>query len=84
MNITDLVRDHHARVFRVARGIVRDAATAEDVTQDVFLDLLRNPGAADNRSRRRIDTAAAGTAEPDTRSVRDVDTLRHVLLDSGS
>jgi RNA polymerase sigma-70 factor (ECF subfamily) len=38
-----IVRDHHALVYRVALGIVRDPATAEDIAQDVFLDFLRHP-----------------------------------------
>jgi len=33
---------HHRAVFRTARAIVRDAALAEDVTQEVFLKLYRN------------------------------------------
>ncbi|MBI2920690.1 MAG: sigma-70 family RNA polymerase sigma factor [Planctomycetes bacterium] len=45
-----LVRDYHALVFHVARGIVRDTATAEDVAQDVFLDFLRHPGALERAS----------------------------------
>jgi RNA polymerase sigma-70 factor (ECF subfamily) len=35
-----LVREHHAAVFRSARRILRDEATAEDVTQQVFLRVL--------------------------------------------
>jgi RNA polymerase sigma factor (sigma-70 family) len=33
---------HHRAVFRTARALVRDAALAEDVTQEVFLRLYRN------------------------------------------
>jgi RNA polymerase sigma factor (sigma-70 family) len=33
---------HHRAVFRAARSVVRDAALAEDVTQEVFLRLYRN------------------------------------------
>ncbi|MCC6738065.1 MAG: sigma-70 family RNA polymerase sigma factor [Planctomycetia bacterium] len=41
----DLLRDHHATVYRVALGVLRDPAAAEDVAQDVFLAFLRNPQA---------------------------------------
>jgi len=33
---------HHRVVFRAARSVVRDAAIAEDVTQEVFLRLYNN------------------------------------------
>ena len=33
---------HHRAVFRTARAVLRDAALAEDVTQEVFLRLYRN------------------------------------------
>lgn len=42
---SDLVREHHATVYRVALGILRDSSAAEDVAQDVFLSFLRNPSA---------------------------------------
>ncbi len=48
---SELVREHHATVYRVALGVLRDSAAAEDVAQDVFLSFLRNPSAisrADN------------------------------------
>jgi RNA polymerase sigma factor (sigma-70 family) len=35
---------HHRAVFRTARAVVRDTGLAEDVTQEVFLRLYRNPG----------------------------------------
>jgi RNA polymerase sigma-70 factor (ECF subfamily) len=33
---------HHRTVFRAARSVVRDAALAEDVTQETFLRLYKN------------------------------------------
>jgi RNA polymerase sigma factor (sigma-70 family) len=33
---------HHRAVFRTARAVLRDAALAEDVTQEVFLRLYRH------------------------------------------
>ena len=36
-----LFREHHERVFRVARRITGDAADAEDVLQTVFLRIMR-------------------------------------------
>ena len=35
--------EHHRCVFRAARSVVRDAALAEDVTQEVFIRLYRDP-----------------------------------------
>ena len=37
---------HHRAVFATARAILRDAALAEEVTQDVFLKLYRHQGSA--------------------------------------
>ena len=36
-----LFHRYHRLVFRVARGILRDGAEAEDVTQEVFLEVYR-------------------------------------------
>ncbi|MBP7929297.1 MAG: RNA polymerase sigma factor [Acidimicrobiia bacterium] len=36
-DISEIVREHSAAVFRVAVSIVRDRALAEDVTQDTFV-----------------------------------------------
>src|ERR1700752_3874964 len=33
---------HHRAVFSMARAVVRDSAVAEEITQDVFLNLLRH------------------------------------------
>jgi len=37
---------YHRAVFRTACAVVRDSALAEDVTQEVFLRLYKNPDAA--------------------------------------
>src|SRR5690349_3770650 len=37
---------HHRAVFATARAILRDAALAEEVTQDVFLKLYRHQSSA--------------------------------------
>lgn len=38
----ELVREHQAMVYSLARNFVRDAAIAEDLAQEVFLHLFRN------------------------------------------
>ena len=39
---TELVRTHEGMVFSIARHVVGDRGTAEDLAQDVFLELYRN------------------------------------------
>lgn len=39
--LTVLFERHSALVFRIARGILRDAAEAEDAVQQVFMDVFR-------------------------------------------
>ena len=41
---------HSARIYRVAYGITRDHADAEEVTQDVFLSIIRKGGGFEGRS----------------------------------
>lgn len=41
----DFVREHQDRVFHVVVNMVQQAEDAEEITQDVFVDLFRNPGA---------------------------------------
>jgi RNA polymerase sigma factor (sigma-70 family) len=43
----ELVHTHAGMVFATARRIVRDAALAEDVAQETFLELARHAGAID-------------------------------------
>jgi RNA polymerase sigma-70 factor (ECF subfamily) len=40
----DLVRTHQAMVFSIAYHFLRDRATAEEIAQDVFLQLYRKMG----------------------------------------
>jgi RNA polymerase sigma-70 factor (ECF subfamily) len=40
---------HHEELVTIAWRVLRDDAAAEDVVQDVFLDLWRSPGAYDAR-----------------------------------
>jgi RNA polymerase sigma-70 factor (ECF subfamily) len=42
---------HHTRLYRVARGILRDGHLAEDATQQAFLDIWRNLGRLEDASR---------------------------------
>ena len=46
-----LTVEHHARLYRVAHGILRDRHLAEDATQQAFLDIWRNLPALDAPSR---------------------------------
>jgi len=41
---------HHVRVYRFVLRIVNDAATAEDLTSDVFLDVWKHAGRFERRS----------------------------------
>ena len=45
-SLAKVFRDHHERIFRAAYRITGNAADAEDVTQVVFLRLVRREGAA--------------------------------------
>ena len=40
----EIVREHQAMVFGMARQFVRDGAVAEELAQEVFLDLFQNLG----------------------------------------
>jgi RNA polymerase sigma-70 factor (ECF subfamily) len=46
-DFASLVREHQSMVFSVAYHYLRDRALAEEVAQDVFLQLHRNMGAMD-------------------------------------
>jgi len=41
---------HHVRVYRFVLRLVNEAATAEDVTSDVFLDVWKHAGRFEGRS----------------------------------
>jgi RNA polymerase sigma-70 factor (ECF subfamily) len=44
----DLVREHQAMVYSIARHFLRDRALAEDLAQDVFLHLYQNLAAIES------------------------------------
>jgi RNA polymerase sigma-70 factor, ECF subfamily len=44
-----IYREHRGSMFAAAQRVLRDAAAAEDVVQDVFMHLWRNPAAYDSR-----------------------------------
>lgn len=45
INFDEAFALHHRTVFRVARNVVGDSGLAEDVTQEVFIRLYKNPDA---------------------------------------
>jgi RNA polymerase sigma-70 factor (ECF subfamily) len=48
--LEELMAQHSGRVYRIAYGITRDHADAEEVTQDVFLSIIRKGGGFQGRS----------------------------------
>ena len=48
--LRSLIARHQLRVFRFAARIVRDSTTAEDVTNEVFLEVWRNAATFEGRS----------------------------------
>lgn len=50
MKIEQLYREHAHQVFRRARRLLRSDDDANDVVQDVFFDILRNPAGFEARS----------------------------------
>lgn len=67
LDLADLYAAHHLSMVRLARLLVDDLATAEDVVQDAFLGLhrnrhsLRDPGAAAGYIRRAVVNQARST-----------------------
>ncbi len=46
----DLVREHQAMVYSIARHFLRDRALAEDLAQEVFLHLYQKLGSIESRA----------------------------------
>jgi RNA polymerase sigma-70 factor, ECF subfamily len=49
LSFEDLVREHERMVFSIAYHFLRNAAAAEEVAQDVFLELFRSLGKLESR-----------------------------------
>ncbi len=43
LNLSELVERHQVTVWRYLRALGADAATADDLTQDTFLEIMRRP-----------------------------------------
>jgi len=50
LNFEDLVRENQRMVFSIAYRFLRNAAAAEEVAQDVFLDLFKKLGSLESRA----------------------------------
>src|SRR5262245_62777545 len=49
-SLSELMRRHHQRLFRIALGYVRDAHDAQEVVQETFVKAYRNAGRWDGAS----------------------------------
>lgn len=72
-NIDDLVVEHSAAVFRLARSVVQDAALADDVTQETFIKVWKHMDTfrGDSSLRSWILRIAHNTAVSTLRTIRD-------------
>lgn len=72
-DINDLVVEHSAAVFRLARSVVQDAALADDVTQETFIKVWKHLDTFRGESSIRswILRIAHNTAVSTLRTIRD-------------
>ena len=76
-----LTRAHYTRLYRVAKSILRDRHTAEDATQQAFLDIwryirrLREPGKFDGWSYRLLVHACYAEAKRTKPRIGEVESL---------
>lgn len=72
-DIDQLVVEHSAAVFRLARSVVQDAALADDVTQDTFIKVWKHLDTfrGDSSMRSWILRIAHNTAVSTLRTIRD-------------
>jgi len=72
-NIDELVVEHSAAVFRLARSVVQDAALADDVTQETFIKVWKHLDTFRGESSLRswILRIAHNTAVSTLRTIRD-------------
>ena len=73
LDIDELVVEHSAAVFRLARSVVQDSALADDVTQETFIKVWRNLESfrGDSSVRSWILRIAHNTAVSTLRTIRD-------------
>ncbi len=78
--ITDTIRELSGPVFRLIRRIVGDREEARDLTQDLFVRLLRRPGPIKGETKPYVMRAALNTAlnarRDRKRSAEAIDRLR--------
>lgn len=72
-DIDELVVEHSAAVFRLARSVVRDASLADDVTQETFIKVWKNLDSFRGESSLRswILRIAHNTSVSTLRTIRD-------------
>ncbi len=70
---TDLVKEHSAAVYRLARSVVRDPALADDVTQETFIKVWKHADdfRGEGSMRGWILRIAHNTAVSTLRTIRD-------------
>lgn len=73
VDFDQLVREHSAAVFRLARSVVQDAALADDVTQETFIKVWKHVDTfrGDSSIRSWILRIAHNTAVSTLRTIRD-------------
>jgi RNA polymerase sigma-70 factor (ECF subfamily) len=72
-SIEEIVTEHSAAVYRLARSVVQDASLADDVTQETFIKVWRNLDSFRGESSMRswILRIAHNTAVSTLRKIRD-------------
>ncbi len=90
-NFEEIFAMHHRIVYRYACALTRDGALAEDIVQEVFIRLYKNPGATRNKVKPKQSSLPSGepgetpsvastapTGDRNESGVLDGETARHV------